>query len=142
MSRMVAIVLCLAVTLSGCAPRSHALMSAAFSAPRAQTPVTPAASIEAWRTFLNKLPAGALVKITLKNGRTIRATLMQVTDAAVVINPRTRVPEPMQTVALGDLTAVDFEVEGPSVAKAVGIGIASGIGTFFTILMIAFASID
>jgi hypothetical protein len=48
----------------------------------------------------------------------------------------------VQTIALSDLAAVDLEGDGASVGKAIGIGVASGVGAFFTILLIVFAAFD
>jgi hypothetical protein len=140
--RVLAIVLASALVAPGCASRTQSLMHVGFGAAPAQRQTSDATTIDAWRNFLTRLKPGTRLKITLKSGTTMRVTLMQVTDTAAVVNPRTRVPEPVQTVAFTDLAAVDLESDSPSVAKSVGIGVASGVGAFFTILLIAFASWD
>lgn len=141
MKRMLAVLMATLLAMPGCAARSQSLMHVGYAS-RPQSPASASMTTEAWRSFLVKLPAGARVKVTLKAGRRLRATLMQVTDTAMIVSPRTRVPEPVQTIALADLAAVDLETDTPSIAKAVGIGIASGVGAFFTMLIILIASID
>lgn len=142
MRRTLAIVLSMVLALPACAPRYRPLMHA--TAPvSSQTPATTPSAVEAWRSFLGRLPAGAHIKVTLKNGKGLRATLMQLTDDTVVVNPRTRVPEPVLVIQLAELAAVELENEsGTSIAKAVGIGVAAGVGAFFTILLIAITAID
>lgn len=140
MRRILAVVLAAALASPGCAARSAALMRVA--APSAQAPAGDQTTIEAWQSFVSKLPPGARLTLTLKNGRHVRGTLLQSTADTLVVAPRTRIPEPVQTVRYTDLAALDLEREGTSVARAVGIGVASGVGAFLTILMALIASFD
>ena len=113
-----------------------------MTAPAPQVPADTTAITEAWRTFVSKLPPGARVKVTLRGGRRVSATLLQSTADAILISPRTRIPEPVMTVRFADLAAIDLEQEGASTARAVGIGIAAGAGAFLSVLLILIASID
>ena len=144
MTRILAMVLAVAVAASGCTMRSPAAgSSSTFS--RGAPPQAAAdnqTTIDAWRAFVVKLPPGARINVTLKNGRRIRATLLQSTDAALVISPRTRIPEPVMTVGFAELASLDLEQEGSSPARAIGIGIAAGAGVFLTVLLILAASLD
>jgi hypothetical protein len=141
MTRAVAMVLSLMLALPACAPRSRALMRVEANRSM-QTPAAAAERVDAWRSLLERLPAGARVRLRLADGRTIRATLLQTKRDEIVVTPRTRIPEPVQTIAFADLVSIDVETDAPSMARMVGIGVASGVAAFFGMLLIMIASIE
>lgn len=62
----------------------------------------------------------------------------------VVLQPRGRVTEPARALPIAALQLIEPERDGGSnqLVKAVAIGVATGAATFFTMLMIAFATLD
>jgi hypothetical protein len=102
-----------------------------------------AAAGDVWRTFAQKLDTGSDVMVRLQNGQRFRATLIEARSDALVLQPRTRRPVPVQPVAYEAITSLErHENRGGGVGKAVAIGAAVGAGTFLAILAILFASID
>ena len=96
-----------------------------------------------WRTFAEKLEVGALVRVRLQDGRKFTATLVDAQPGALLLQPRTRVPVPVQPVAYEAIASVE-RVRGNGLApgKAVAIGIATGLGAFLATLLIFVAAID
>jgi hypothetical protein len=122
-------------------------------APAAAHPSTPArralsavegqATGDIWRTFAQKLDAGSDVRVRLQNGQRFRATLIEARSDALVLQPRTRRPVPVQSVAYDAITSLErHDNRGSNVGKAIGIGAAVGAGTFLAILAILFATVD
>jgi hypothetical protein len=73
-------------------------------------------------------------------GRTLRGTLMKATAASVIIQPRTRVPEPPVEVPLSDVLSVTPESQnGSNLGKAIGIGAAAGAGAALAVFFIIVA---
>ena len=108
---------------------------------RAQTQPSQAGT-DVWRDFAARLPAGTPVTLRLLNGQRLKATLLAATPEAVEVLPRTRVSVPAQRVSFDDIRSIEPDQRGLSTAKAVGIGIAGGVGAFLGMLMIVFASFD
>jgi hypothetical protein len=98
---------------------------------------------EVWRTFAQKLDTGSALVVRLQNGQRFHATLIDARADALVVQPRTRRPVPVQPIAYEAISTLERdERRGMGAAKALGIGIAAGAGTFFAILAILAASID
>jgi hypothetical protein len=67
---------------------------------------------------------------------------MSVSDDAVILKKRTRLPEPAVTVAFTELSSLELQTgEGMSAGKVVGIGLAAGAGAIITLIAF-FAAID
>jgi hypothetical protein len=59
---------------------------------------------------------------------------MSVTDEAVIIKKKTRLPEPAVTIAFTDLARLELQTsEGMSPGKVIGIGLAAGAGAILTL---------
>jgi hypothetical protein len=58
-----------------------------------------------------------------------------------MLKPRTRIPEPLRRVPLGDITSIEVETAsgGIGAGKAAAIGVASGAAAFLTLLLVSFA---
>jgi hypothetical protein len=98
---------------------------------------------DVWRTFAQKLDAGSEVTVRLENGQRFHATLIDARPDALVLQPRTRRPVPVQPVAYDAIRSIErYDRRGTGTAKAIGIGVAAGAGTFLAILAILFAGID
>jgi len=133
MRKLLAILICLSLTIpaAGCASAG-------------QTPVTvapqPSVDAGAMAGYVQRLPAGSRVRIERADGSVMHGTLMSATEDRIVVQKNTRLPEPPIEVPVAQLARVTTENSGTSTAKAVAIGIASGVGAFFAILAIAFAA--
>jgi len=134
MRRVLATILCAAMVTTGCA-----------SAGRAPVTTAPQASVvdtQAMADYVQRLPAGSKVRVERTDGTSLRGTLMKATAGTIVVQKNTRVPEPPVEVPVAQLARVTLNNGGTSTGKAVAIGIASGVGAFFAILAIAFATVD
>lgn len=99
---------------------------------------------DVWRTFAQNVGIGNEMNVRLQDGRRFRATLVGVRDDAVLLQPKTRVTVPVQAVPYGEIAALERRKSGGGVgaAKAAAIGVGSGVGAFFAIMLIIFATID
>ena len=87
--------------------------------------------------FARKLPTGSRVRVRLVDGRRERGTLMDATEQRLVIQRRTRIPEPPIQLPLDQVLSVELETgNGSSLARAVGIGIAAGAGAVAGIFLV------
>jgi hypothetical protein len=131
----IALTLCAAL-VSGCAstggPR---VASGAQSQPAVSRPATdPAVMAE----YVQKLQLGMKVRVDLVNGKTVKGTLMKATDRAIVVQPRTRLPEPPLELPLSDILAVTPESSN-GVGKAIGIGAAAGAAASLGVILLLIA---
>ena len=86
--------------------------------------------------------ASASVKVRTTDGRRITATFMTADDRHIVVKRHSRVPEPAVAIAFADLAELRREERsGFSIGKAIGIGLAAGVGAILTLFAIA-VSID
>jgi hypothetical protein len=116
--------------------------TAAVGTAAAQSPA-PVVTASVWRGFSERLPAAAQVRIRLESGQRFTATLVEVQADGLLVQPKTRLPVPVQRVAYDDIASMEQVERGSgSVGKAVAIGIASGAGAFLTLLLIALSSWD
>jgi hypothetical protein len=89
---------------------------------------------KALKSMASAIPLGARVKAQTNRGKRVNGTLMSITDDAVIIKKRTRLPEPAVTVAFSDLAQLELEKnEGMSPGKVIGIGLAAGAGAILTL---------
>jgi hypothetical protein len=108
----------------------------------AQQEASPAIEAAAFKQMAAAIPLGSRVKLQTRAGRRLTATLMSVSDAAVIVQRASRVPEPAVTVPFTELARLQRDDRnGLSVAKAIGVGLASGAGAILTMFAIAM-SID
>jgi hypothetical protein len=134
MKRVLAAVLSIAIASAGCA-----------SASGTRTPVQlpTVGDTSAMAEYVQKLPAGSRIRVDRTDGRSMKGTLMRATAQAISVQANTRVPEPPLEIPLNTVTRIQLEGNGgSSTARAVGIGIAAGLGVFFGILAILAASLD
>ena len=131
MRKMVAMAVMTAMLTTGCASAGGT---------RTATTIQPSViDTTAMADYVGRLPTGSKVRVERTDGGVMRGTLMKAGPDAIVVQKNTRVPESPVAVPLGQIARVTIENGGASTAKAVAIGIASGVGAFFTIAAIAFA---
>lgn len=117
-----------------------ALVALLIAQPRVASAQVPGP--EVWRHFAERLEAGTRISVRMHDGRRVRATLVQVGPDALLIQPRTRLPVPVQPVPYAAIASIEREQPGMSAARAAAIGIGSGTAAFFGILLILLASLD
>jgi hypothetical protein len=95
-----------------------------------------------WRTFAAKVEVGSSVKVRLQDGRAFTATLVEARTDALLLQPRTRVPVPVQPVPYDSIVSIERVRGGIGPGKAAAIGILTGVGAFFATLVIFVAAIN
>ena len=96
--------------------------------------VTAQTSSEIWKSFAEQVEVGTELNVRLNDGRQFKATLVGIRDNAMLMQPRTRIPVPIQTVPYEDVTRIERTKQGIGAGKAVAIGVATGVGAFFGVL--------
>jgi len=98
---------------------------------------------DVWRVFAQKLAVGTELTVRLQNGQRFTATLIDARADALVLQPRTRRPVPVQPVSYEAIQSLEQRNrQGMGAAKAAGIGIAAGVGSFLAIFAILAATLD
>lgn len=99
-----------------------------------------ASSDDTWRDFARRIDVGSELKVRLVDGTRFRATLIRADDSALLLQPKTRVPVPVQSVLYPAVASLEIPKQGGMGAgKAIAIGAASGAAAFWAMLAIAFA---
>jgi hypothetical protein len=111
----------------------------AFMATHSIAAQTPA---DIWRNFAERVDVGTELNVQLTDGQRLRATLVGVRDDAVLLQPKTRIPVPIQAVPYGDIVRLERTKQGIGAGKAVAIGVATGVGAFFGVMAVLLAAID
>lgn len=96
---------------------------------------------EVWRSFAERIAVGTELNVRLENGQRFRATLVGIQPDAVLLQPKTRIPVPVQAVSYQAIVAMEPRKAGAGVGKAVAIGAASGVATFFGIMAVLLAAV-
>ena len=98
---------------------------------------------DTWRGFAEKMDVGTEINVRLRNGQRFRATLVAAQDEALLLQPKTRVPVPVQPVPYDDILSIERRSErGISAGKAAAIGVASGVAGFLGVLLILVSTLD
>jgi hypothetical protein len=84
---------------------------------------------------------GARIAVTTTDGKTMKGTLMIVQDDAIVVRPRTRVPEPAQTIPMAQIATIETEREG-GMGRAIAIGAAVGAGAALGVFLALIAALS
>jgi hypothetical protein len=98
------------------------------------------AAADTWRSFAERVEVGTELNVRLTDGRRVRATLIGVRQDAVLLQPRTRVPVPVQAVSYNDIVRLERRGKGIGTGKAVAIGVATGVGALFGMMAILVAA--
>jgi hypothetical protein len=93
---------------------------------------------DVWRSFAERLDIGTELTVRLNDGRSFRATLVGVRTDAMLLQPKTRIPVAIQSVPYDEIVRLERAKPGTGVGKAVAIGVATGVGTFFGILALLY----
>jgi len=93
---------------------------------------------DVWRSFAERLDVGTELTVRLNDGRGFRATLVGVRTDAMLLQPKTRIPVAIQSVPYEEIVRLERAKPAAGVGKAVAIGVATGVGTFFGILALLY----
>lgn len=132
LNKLVAVVLCAALAGTGCA---------SASGPRiAQAPQPTVQDKAILADYVQRLAAGAKVRVERTDGTSLRGTLMKASPQSIVVQKNTRVPEAPLEIPLEQLTRVTID-SGSSMGKTVGIAVGVGVAATFGIFAIIAALI-
>ena len=93
-----------------------------------------------WRDFAAAVDVGSELNVRLTDGRRFRATLVRVDDASVLLQPKTRVPVPVQAVPYAAIASLEKRQQrGIVEAKAIAIGAGVGAAAFWAMVGIMLA---
>lgn len=131
MRRALAVLLSLTLLTPACA-------TAPPAGSRGSQPSGPAPDRAMLAAYLKRLPIGSRVNVRLVAGPAVHGTLMNTADEGIVVQPRTRIPEPPTAIPIEQIRAVEID-NGGSLGKAVGIGAAAGAGAAFGVFLLIVA---
>jgi len=125
--QVMAVVVAAALMMGGCA---------SAAGPRvAQDPVAPGIDRGVMADYAHRIPAGSKVRVERTAGGTVRGTLIKSGTDSLTVQRNTRVPEPPIDIPIGTVTRLTLD-QGSSTGKNVAIGVASGVGATFGVLLI------
>lgn len=132
-----AIALTLAAALSsGCATAGGPRMAVG---PQTGTATQTPAEQSVLAEYVQKLQPGTRVRVDRVGGKAVKGTLMKATGTIIILQARTRVPEPPIEIPLTDVLAVTPERSNGGVGKAIGIGAAAGAAAALGTILILIA---
>ena len=83
---------------------------------------------DVWRAFAQKVDVGTRVKLRLDDGQRVVATLIAANADGLLVQPRTRVPVPVQRIGSERIVSLERDKgRGIGAGKAVAIGVASSV---------------
>jgi hypothetical protein len=85
--------------------------------------------------YVQKLPAGSRVRAVLMDGRTVRGTLMHATDQVLVMQQRTRLPEPPVQIPLDTVWSVELDTTS-SIGRSIAVAAASGAAGALAVILV------
>jgi len=96
---------------------------------------------DVWRSFAERVDVGTELNVRLNDGRRMRATLVGVRADVVLLQPKTRIPVSIQAVPYDSIVRMEPRKAGHSAGKAIAIGVATGVGAFFGIMLLIVAAV-
>ena len=95
-----------------------------------------------WYSYAEKLPIGATVRVRTADGKRHTAVLAVVDRDGIVLEWKSRVPEPARRFPYEQIQQLELKTNGSSMAKAAAVGAAIGAGTFIGLLALLAANWD
>ena len=135
MRKVLSLLLVTTLTLSGCATSRMSQARAVPASARSN-----AADPKVMADYVRQLRVGSRVRLSRTNGQEIRGTLMRNDADPLVIQRRARIPEPPIEVPLRDVVAVELDVPGNGVGRAIAIGAGAAAAAVLGIFVV-FAAI-
>ena len=126
--QLTAAMLCVVLATGGCA---------STSGPRvASDPTAPAIDRTVMAEYAQKIPPGTKVRVERSDGNPLRGTLMKAGPDAITVQRNTRVPETPVEIPIASITRLTIDQPTSSVGRNIAIGIASGVGATFGVLLL------
>ena len=91
-----------------------------------------------WQTFANALNPGAFLEVKTRDGRRMKATLVQRTVDGIVVQEKTRIQVAPREVRFTDITSIEFAKQGWSPGKKVAVGAGIGAGVALLVGIMAY----
>ena len=126
MRRLFALLTCASLLVSGCATTG---------APRVQAPASPV-DRGLLASYVKQLAIGARVQVELTDHHTIKGTLMKAGDPSIVVQRRTRVPEPPEELPLATIVSVELDTSSGGTGRAIWAGAAAGAAGALAVFLI------
>src|SRR5688572_18685853 len=105
-------------------------------------PAAAQAQPDVWKSFASRIDVGVQLNVRVRDGQRFRATLIDAREDVLLLQPRTRVPVPVQPVAYDAIVSLEQVKGGMNAGKAAAIGVASGVGAFFATMLIIIAAVS
>ena len=131
MGRAIALCLCVVLAAPGC--------GATLAQQRVASPAQnrrPDSEVALMADYIRQLPIGAKVRVTLDSGRSIRGTLMRHDSDPIVVQRRTRVPEPPIEIGVREILALELDTQNGTSARNVAAGAAAAAGVTLGVLLL------
>jgi hypothetical protein len=132
MRKSLVLVLCAAIATSGCAAAARTHQPGRAPAPPPTSGFDPAVMAD----YIRQLPVGSHVRVTLAGGSVIHATLMRRDTDPIVVQRRTRIPEPPIELAVRDIRALEIETGTSNPGRVVAITAAAAAGATLGVLLV------
>lgn len=143
MPRILFVAFVATLSSAGCAP--HRVMPNTFAAASAPAGETPQQSRpvdrELLRKYVSQLPLGAMVRVETTDGKSFKGVLMALESDVVVVQPRTRLPEPARRIPFDVIVSLAPESRDLGVGQALGIGVGAGAASFIALFLIVWAAL-
>jgi len=143
MPRILLVAFVATLSSAGCA--QHRVMPATFGVASRQAGATPQQSRpvdrELLRKYVSQLPLGAMVRVETTDGKSFTGLLMALESDVVVVQPRTRLPEPARRIPLDIIVSLAPESKDLDVGKALAIGMGAGAASFVALFLIVWAAL-
>ena len=132
MRPLIAVLLVAALASPGCATATRRTTGPAFDAQRSLGKMDRTLMTD----YLRRLPVGSRVKVTLDSGKVMHGTLLKADADPIVVQLRTRVPEPPVEIDVDQIAALELETGDAAVGRVVGIAVAAGAAATFGVLLL------
>src|SRR5262245_45600713 len=97
---------------------------------------------DVWRQYTERLPSGALVKVTLKNGQAVKGHIIQVAPDRLRLDPKTRIRVPVRDVSYDQIAWMATLSEGKSPGTKVLMGVGISAACIFGLFLVALVAIS
>lgn len=139
MTRLLSLLLSVLIAAPGCA---SAIAHQSRSQPGVPRIAAPGVDPMLMADYIRQLPVGSRVKVTRRDGKSIRATLMKHDTDPIVVQRRTRLPEPPIEIAVGDIVSIEPDTQNGSMARNIAVGAAAATGVTLGILILIAAVVS
>jgi hypothetical protein len=137
MKRVLSLVLAALIALPGCA-------SVARHQRRDMQPGVKTSGVDAMvmSDYIRQLPIGSRVRVTRSDRKTMRATLIKHDTDPIVVQRRTRLPEPPIEIPVSDILAVELDTPNGGSARNIAVGAAAAAGVVLGVLLLIAAVVS